>query len=195
MAVTTIEAGCGGGLTLKAGETLRLLDPLGGQSGDLMAFRDGDITEWLSNGRTFDYGGTIYLTKGHTLFSNRSNPMLTITRDDVGCHDFLYAPCSPEMYRIQYGETGHSNCLENLAHALAHMGVEPHQVPTAFNFFMSARVGEDGRLTIAPAPSKPGDAVEFRAEMDLAIAISACSSPTCNGGALKPVQYEILGRA
>ncbi len=193
MAVKTIEAGSGESLVLKANQTLRVLDPLGGQSGDLVAFREGDITEWLSNGRTFDYGGTIYLTNGHTLFSNKSNPMLTIVRDDVGQHDFLYAACSEESYRIQYGVAGHSNCLSNIAGSLAHLGVEPHLVPTPFNFFMSARVGEDGRLAVTPARSKPGDAVEFRAEMDLAIALSACSSLACNGGRIKPVQYEILG--
>lgn len=192
MAVHTIAAGTGKALVLKAKQALRVIDPLGGQTGDLVAFRDGDITEWLSNGRTFDYGGTIYLTRGHTLFSNKSNPMLTIVADDVGQHDFLYAACSPESYSIQYGITGHSNCLSNIAGSLAYLGVQPHLVPTPFNFFMCARVGEDGRLTITPSRSKPGDAVVFRAEMDLAIALSACSSVNCNGGEIKPVQYEIL---
>ena len=89
MAIKTIEAGTGEFVALKAGQTLSLIDPQGGQSGDLMAYRDGDISEWLSNGRSFDYGETIYLTTGHTLYSNKSNPMLTIVRDDVGRHDFL----------------------------------------------------------------------------------------------------------
>ena len=192
MAVKIIEAGSGESVVLKAHQTLRVIDPMGGQTGDLVAFREGDITEWLSNGRTFDYGGTIYLTNGHTLFSNKSNPMLTIVRDDVGKHDFLYAACSPESYSIQYGITGHSNCLTNIANSLAHLGVKPHLVPTPFNFFMNAHVGEDGRLAITPSHSRPGDAVEFRAEMDLAIAISACSAVNCNGGEIKPVQYEII---
>jgi hypothetical protein len=156
-----------------------------------MAFRAGDITECLSNGRTFDYGGTIYLTTGSVLFSNKSNSMLTIVRDDVGQHDFLYAPCSAESYRIQYGAVGHANCLANIAAALAHLGVGAHMVPTAFNFFMNARVGEDGRLAITAPRVKPGDVVEFRAEMDLAIAVTACPSLICNGGSLKPLQYEI----
>jgi hypothetical protein len=191
MAIKTIKAGTGEFVALKTGQTLRLIDPQGGQSGDLMAYRDGDITEWLSNGRSFDYGETIYLTTGHTLYSNKSNPMLTIVRDDVGRHDFLYASCSSEMYRRQYGSLDHRNCLSNIVSALAHLGVEPHLVPTAFNFFMNARVGEDGRLAIMPPLSKPGDVTELRAEMDLAIAITACPSLTCNGGTIKPVQYSV----
>jgi hypothetical protein len=192
MAIKTIEVGTGAFVAQKAGQTLRIIDPQGGQSGDLIAYRDGDITEWLSNGRTFDYNGTIYLTKGNVLYSNKSNPMLTITRDDVGRHDFLYASCSREMYRIQYGSADHPNCLSNIVGALSHLGVEPHRVPTAFNFFMNAQVGEDGRIAIMPPLSKPGDATEFLAEMDLAIAITACPSLTCNGGTIKPVQYELL---
>ncbi|MGD8293366.1 MAG: urea carboxylase-associated family protein, partial [Desulfobacterales bacterium] len=90
-------------LTLKAGQFLSLIDLKGGQVADLTAFRLHDSSEWLSNGRSFDYGGTLYFTTGDTLFSNKSNPMLSIVADDVGRHDFLYAACSKEMYRIQYG--------------------------------------------------------------------------------------------
>lgn len=193
MTVRTIQAATGESLLLLAQQILRVTDPHGGQVCDLVAFRADDTTEWLSNGRTFDYNGTIYLTNGHVLFSNKSNPMLSIVRDDVGQHDFLYTACSPEMYRIQYGITGpHSNCLSNIAGSLAHLGVQPHLVPTPFNIFQNARVGEDGRLTIAPPLSRAGDAIELRAEMNLAVALSACSAPNCNGGKIKPIQYEVL---
>jgi uncharacterized protein len=75
-----------------------------------MAFSH-DERQRLSNGRTFDYGGKVHVSTGDVLWSDRSNPMLTITADDIGRHDFLYAPCSPEMYRIQYGVTDyHANC-------------------------------------------------------------------------------------
>ena len=56
---------------------------------------------------------------GDVLWSDRSNPMLTIVEDQVGRYDFLYSPCSLEMYRIQYGVTGyHANCHDNLLSAL-----------------------------------------------------------------------------
>lgn len=192
MAVETIEAGYGAPVFLKAKQTLRVICPQGGQTGDLVAFRAGDITEWLCNGRSFDFGDSIYLTQGHTLFSNKCNPMLTIARDDVGRHDFLYAPCSQESFLIQHGEPQHRNCLTNIADALAHMGVAQHHVPTAFNVFMNSRVGEDGRLTIAPSLAKAGDAIEFTAQMDLAIALTACPTLSCNGGKLGPLQFEVL---
>jgi uncharacterized protein YcgI (DUF1989 family) len=195
MTLTTIPAGGGAGVRLARGQLLRLVDPMGGQSGDLTAFRAGDATEWLSNGRSFDYGGKIYFSTGDVLYSNRSNPMLTIVSDDVGRHDFLYTPCSLEMYRIQYGVTDyHANCLDNLAQALADQGVAPHQVPTAFNFFMNVAVEPDGRLVISPPRSRAGDAMTVRAEMDLAVGLSACAAALCNGGASRPLAYEVLDR-
>jgi uncharacterized protein YcgI (DUF1989 family) len=193
MAVETIAARGGIGLQLSRGQTLRLIDPLGGQSGDLMAFASGDPTEWLSNGRSFDYGGKIYFSTGDVLYSNLSRPMFTIVADDVGRHDFLYTPCSIEMYRIQYGVEGdHPNCVDNLSRALASVGATPRLMPTAFNFFMNAAVQPDGRLVISPPLSRAGDSVSLRAEMDLAIGVSACPAALCNGGRAQPLAYEIL---
>ena len=192
MTLVTIPACTGGSVRIARGQLIRLVDLMGGQTGDLTAFRAGDPTEWMSNGRSFDYAGKIYLSTGDVLYSNRSNPMLTIVSDDVGRHDFLYTACSNEMYRIQYGTTDyHPNCLDNLARELADQGVLPHLVPTPFNVFMNVAVDPDGRLVISPPRSRPGDAICLRAEMDLAIGMSACAGGTCNGGAPGPIAYEV----
>ncbi len=188
-----VLAAGGAGLQLKRGEQLRIIDPEGGQSGDLVAFTQ-DGRERLSNGRTFDYGGKIYVSTGDVLWSDRSNPMLTIVADQVGRHDFLYCACSLEMYRIQYGVTGyHANCTDNLCSALRELGIEPEPLPTPLNIFMNVEVAAGGRLVFAPPKSRAGDSVVLRAEMDLAIALSSCPASTCNGGApIKPLAFEIL---
>jgi uncharacterized protein YcgI (DUF1989 family) len=193
MAKQIVPAASGAGLRLARGEHLRIIDIEGGQTGDLMAFSQ-DGRERLSNGRTFDYGGKIYLSTGDALWSDRSRPMLTIVEDGVGRHDFLYSPCSLEMYRIQYGVTGyHANCHDNLLSALRELGVEPDSLPTAFNFFMNVNVLPDGRLEFAPPRCRAGDSMVVRAEMDLAIALSSCPASTCNGGAPpRPIAYEIV---
>jgi uncharacterized protein len=188
-----IPAGGGAGLRLKRGEQLRIIDPEGGQSGDLLAFSQ-DGRERLSNGRTFDYGGKIYVSTGDVLWSDLSHPMLTIVADEVGRHDFLYSPCSLEMYRLQYKVTGyHPNCNDNLTAALRELGIEPGSLPTALNFFMNVDIVEGGRLVFAPPRSRAGDSMVLRAEMDLAIALTACPASTCNGGALaRPIAFEVL---
>ena len=189
----TVPAGGGRGVMLKRGECLRVIDPHGGQSGDVFVL-SADGAERLSNGRTFDYQGKIYLTTGDALWSDRSNPMLTIVSDDVGRHDFLYASCTIEMYRLQYGATeGHPNCADNIGAALRGLGLDPGPPPTAFNVFMYADVSGDGRLSFQPPPSRAGDAITFRAEMDLAVAVTSCPASTCNaGGGHQPLAFEIL---
>jgi uncharacterized protein len=188
-----VPAKLGAGLTLRKGQHLRVIDPEGGQTGDLMAFSQ-DGTQRLSNGRTFDYGGKIYVSTGDVLWSDKSNPMLTFVSDDVGRHDFLYSACSIEMYRIQYGVTGyHPNCTDNLCNALRELGVNPEPLPSPLNLFMNVAVQPDGRLVFSPPRSRAGDAVVLRAEMDLVIAISSCPASTCNGGApAKPLAFAIL---
>ena len=119
--------------------------------------------------------------------------MLSIVADDVGRHDFLYAACSKEMYRIQYGiRENQSNCLDNLRNALSEVGPEPVVIPTPFNVFMNVEIMPDGRLTIQPPLSNKGDRIVFKAEMDLTVAISACPADLCNAGSQKPIWYEIL---
>jgi uncharacterized protein YcgI (DUF1989 family) len=188
-----VPAGGGAGLRLKRGQELRIIDIEGGQTGDLVAFSI-DGKQRLSSGRTFDYGGKIYVSTGDVLWSDRSEPMLTIVADEVGRHDLLYAPCSMEMYRIQYGATEyHANCYDNLCSAFRDFGIEPEPLPSSLNFFMNADVAADGRLSLLPPKTRTGASVTLRAEMDLVIALSSCPASVCNAGApTKPLAFEIL---
>jgi uncharacterized protein YcgI (DUF1989 family) len=187
-----LEPQTGTGFVLQAGQRLLVADPKGEQVADLIAFDRERHSEWLSSGRTIDYAGTIYLTRGHTLYSNRSNPMLTILEDDVGRHDFLFTPCSSDTFRILYGHDGpHPSCLDNLASGLARFGIGPDLVPTTFNIFMNVDVCPDGRVQIKPPRSRAGDSILFRAERDLVIGLTACSAELSNNHSFKPIDYEI----
>lgn len=182
----------GTSFTLQAGDRLRVIDPIGEQVADLVAFAAADPAEWLSSGRTLDYNNTIYLTTSHVLYSNRSTPMLTIVEDTVGRHDFLYTPCSPETFSIIYRTKGHHpSCFENLVHGLRPFGIEPDRVPTTFNIFMNVTIAPDGGLTIHPPRSRPGDSITLRAEIDVIVGLTACSAEMSNNGRFKPIDFEV----
>ena len=182
----------GTAIEIRRGELLRIIDPQGEQVSDLTAFASADRTEWLSSGRTIDYANTIYVTTGHTLYSNRSRPMWTIVEDTVGRHDFLLTPCSPETFTILYRTTGHHpSCFENLVKGLAPFGIPPDAIPTTLNVFMNVDVLPSGELRILPPRSRPGDYVVLRAEMDLIAGITACSAELSNNGRFKPIDIEI----
>ena len=183
----------GTGFVLGRGQRLRVVDPFGEQVSDLVAFAKDDPREWLSSGRSIDYANTIYLTAGHTLYSNRSRPMFVIESDDVGRHDFLLTPCSADTFRILYGHTApHRGCFGNLCAGLAPFGITPDAIPTTLNLFMNVTIGETGEIAIGPPRSKPGDAIVLRAEMDLIVGLTACSAELSNNGSFKPIDYEVL---
>ena len=188
-----VAAAGGAGLRLARGEHLRIIDVEGGQTGDLVAIST-DGRHRMSSGRTFDYGGKIYISTGDVLWSDRSESMLTIVADDVGKHDLLYAPCSMEMYRLQYGATEyHANCYDNLCAALRDLGIEPEPLPSSLNFFMNADVAVDGRLSLLPPRTHPGASMTLRAEMNLLIALTSCPASGCNaGGPIKPLAFEVF---
>lgn len=179
-------------IDLAEGDILTVIDPEGGQVSDLLAVSRSDPREFLSNGRTFDYEESIKLKTGSQLWSNRSNPMLTIIEDTVGTHDFLLTPCSKATFKHFYPDKPiHRGCFGNLAEALAPYGIEPDDIPTAFNVFMNVPVRPDGRLSVESPLSKAGDLIRFRAEMDLVVGLTACSAYASNGGTFKPIDYHI----
>ena len=187
-----LEPQTGTALELNRGQTLRVIDIEGEQVADLTAFNRDDNAEWLSSGRSIDYANTVYLTTGHTLYSNRSRPMFTILADDVGRHDFLLTPCSRETFEIIYKHQGHHpSCLENLVTALARFGIKSDAIPTTLNLFMNVPVAADGSIQVLPPLSKAGDSIHLRAEMDLLVGLTACSAEMSNNYKFKPIGYEI----
>lgn len=183
----------GVGFVLTSGQSLRVTDVKGLQVSDCFFLSFDDPREALSSGRSLDYNDTLRLTKGHSLYSNRSAVMAEITEDTCGRHDFLMPPCSLKMFQlVSGGEAYHPSCHENLARAFAPFGLGADTISTAFNIFMNVEVAGDGRLSISPPCSKAGDYVVLLARMDLIVGLTACSHEETNAGVLKPVRYEIL---
>jgi len=189
-----IEPRTGRAFILKKGQLLKVTDIQGEQVSDFVCFNLDDKREYLSSGRTMDYAETIFLTKGHPFYSNRSNIMFNIKEDTVGRHDFLLTPCSADTFRIIYGHTTpHRGCFGNLAEALAPYGIEPDAIPICFNIFMHVTVnGDTGKIDVLPPKSKAGDFIVIEAHMDLLIGMTACSAEMSNNYSFKPIGYEIV---
>ncbi len=178
---------------LKKDQQLKVIDIEGEQVSDFICYNLHDKSEYLSGGRTIDYAETIYLTKGHPFYSNRSTVMFDIVEDTVGKHDFLLTPCSAEMFRIIYGDTNpHCGCFGNLCEALKEYNIAPDNIPTCFNIFMNVPVdGKTGKVSVLPPLSKAGDYVILKARMDLIVGMTACSAGMSNNFTYKPIGYEI----
>lgn len=189
-----IEPRTGTAFELRKGQVLKVIDPVGEQVCDLLAFAAADTREAISSGRSLDYASKLFLTTGDALYSNRSRVLLRILEDTVGRHDFLLTPCSSDTFRIIYGdERPHRGCHGNFVEALRPYGIEADQIPVAFNCFMNVEVdGQSGSLAVKPPLSTAGDFISFKCEVDLVVALTACSAPQSNNGSFKPIDFEIV---
>lgn len=191
--IYTIEKQTGAAFTLKKGNLLKVIDPQGEQVSDMVLFNAEDTREKISSGKTLDFENTILITQGHHLWSNRSHKMMKIVEDTNGRNDFLLAPCSAETFEILYNNPNyHPSCFENLYTNLSQFGIQPDDIPTAFNIFMNVQFAADGTLSVDPPKSKAGDYVLFEATMDLVVGLTACSAEQSNNYSFKPIQYKII---
>lgn len=191
---TVIPPRSGTAFILRQGQKLKVIDVQGEQVSDFVCFNLHDKSEYLSSGRTLDYEETIFLTKGNSFYSNRSNVMFRMLEDTVGRHDFLLAPCSAEMFRITYGHKDpHQGCFGNLKQALSEFGIHDDNIPTCFNIFMHVSVdGTTGKLSVLPPKSKADDFIILEANMDLIVGMTSCSAGMSNNFSYKPIAYEIF---
>ena len=160
---------------MKKGQTLRVVNTHGSQVVDFWAFNAEDLTEPMSMEHTHVHLCRIIPQVGDSLTTNKRRPILTITKDtSPGIHDTLIASC--DIYRYeQLGAVGyHDNCTDNLGMALKEIGLERIIHPAPFNLFMNIPVVDGNNVEFEPAVSKPGDYIEFRAEMDCVVAFSTC---------------------
>lgn len=175
------------------GQIVKVTDIMGQQVADFIAFNRDGLHERLSTSRTRSENGTIRITKGHRLFSNRNSVLFAVSEDTCGVHDLLYPPCSRWVYEHRYKITPHDGCLENLTRALSQYGLTTDDLPDPFNIFENSQVSPDWQMSIKDPVSKAGDFVELRADMNCLVAVSACAVDVghTNAGRCKPLEVTI----
>jgi len=192
-----IPARRGKAVRLRRGQTIRVINTRGQQVVDTWAFRADAIAEFMSMEHSRVAIGRVIPGIGDTLVTNHRRPILTLTEDNSGgIHDTLFAACDRWRYEL-LGCTGyHDNCTDNLAAALAELGLAPPETPSPLNLFMNIPVIDGNRVEIRPPVSTPGSHVSLRAEADCVVAFSACPQDIVpiNGLALEPTEahFEVL---
>jgi uncharacterized protein len=175
------------------GETLRITDLKGRQAVDFLCYNAADPEERYHAPNTIKKAGRILLTKGDVLYSDRANPMLTITADTFGGHDTIGGCCSIPSNRMLYG-VPNTGCRENFLAALRPYGLGPRDIVPNINWFMTVPVGAAGEAAIALGSSKPGDQVGLHAEMDVLAVISNCPQVLnpCNNYVPTPIEVTVF---
>lgn len=190
---TLVKARSGLAFEVKAGERFRVVDVDGEQVSDLVAFMTEDKAERFSQANTRKLNGVLKLGKGHTLYSTRCRKLLTLAEDTVGEHDILFSSCSAYDYRVRFGlSQPHASCLSILGEVLAPHGIPESGIPDPFNIFQHSHVAPDFTLTTRAPLSRAGDYVEFLADADCLVALTACPQDQnpCNGFHITDIKVE-----
>ena len=190
----TIPARRGKAITLKDGQHVKVINTYGQQVVDTWAFNSADLAECMSMEHTRTALSRIRVHLGDSLVTNQRRPILTLVEDtSPGVHDTLIAACDRYRYALLGCTTYHDNCTDNLAEALAALGLQTPETPSPWNLFMNIPVQANGSLTFEPPVCKPGDYVLLRAELDCVVAFSACPQDMVpiNGVACRPTEAHI----
>ena len=188
------EARC---FDVAAGEFFRITSVQGPQVGDLNLWAAGNLGERFFSGKTRALHGT-HLSTGDRMWSCLPylRTMTTVTDDTLdwygfdafggAVHDVIGTRCDPYTHNLLSGGQYHHCCHSNLSRALAdRMGMSPQQaevhVHDVLNVFMCTGFTRDtGQYFMKASPVRPGDYIEFFAEIDLLGALSACPGGDCS---------------
>jgi uncharacterized protein YcgI (DUF1989 family) len=197
----------GHAVTVKKGQHLRITDIEGKQVVDVALFNADNYGEKLStsNSRTRyvpppgqDYIPRDHLTVGDNLMSTLCRPMATIVADTPepkGIHDAHNRMCNRFLFE-SHGAEVQDGCHEIISKAVAEYGIKPEDIPDTFDVFMNYQHNcEKHCWEILTPVSKPGDYIEFRAEMDLLVGLSNCPEDRlteCNDRNCTPMKIEVF---
>lgn len=189
------EARC---FEVPAGHFFRISSVEGPQVGDLNLWSAADLGERFFSGKTRALHGT-HLSAGDRMWSNLPHlrPMALITEDTLdwygfdsfggSVHDVIGTRCDPYTHNLlSHGGQYHHCCHSNLTRALAaQTGLSPQlaelHVHDVLNVFMCTGFTRDtGQYFMKASPVRPGDYLEFFAEIDLLGALSACPGGDCS---------------
>ena len=183
-------------LSRPAGHFFRIVSVDGPQVGDLNLWNAQDLSERFFSGKTRQLHAT-HVSTGDRLWSSLPGlrPMATIIHDTLdwygwdsdggGVHDVIGTRCDPYTNHMLKGADYHYCCHSNLTRALAQGAgmslteAEPY-VHDVMNVFMCTGFTLDTHQYFMKAsPVRPGDFIEFFAEIDLLGALSACPGGDC----------------
>ena len=202
--------------SVPAGHFFRILCSEGPQVGDLNLFNANDLGERLYTGKTRALNGT-HVGLGDQLFSNfpSMRPIATITHDTLdwygfdefggAVHDVIGTRCDPYTHNLlSHGGQYHHCCHSNLTRAFARRTGKPlaeaeTYIHDVLNVFMCTGFTRDtGQYFMKASPVRPGDYLEFFAEIDLLGCMSACPGGDCSSehssdtAACHPLVVEVL---
>ena len=103
---STCRTGAPWSARVRRDQVLRIVDLEGEQGVDFLCYDAADPSECYYAPNTIKKSGTLRLTQGHALYSNRGRPLFMIVADSCGHHDTIAGCCSASSNAMLYGVEG-----------------------------------------------------------------------------------------
>ena len=179
------------------GHFLRISSIEGPQVGDLNLWNAQNLDERFYSGKTRALHGT-HISTGQQMWSSFPylRPIATVVKDTLdwygidefggAVHDVIGTRCDPYTSHLLNGGHYHHCCHSNLTRALSqHSGLSlkdaERHIHDVLNVFMCTGFTRDtGQYFMKASPVRPGDYIEFFAEISLLGALSACPGGDCS---------------
>ena len=184
----------GGGVEVRTGQRVKIIDIQGKQIGDLFAFVLDSPDEYLSPGHTRRKIESIYPVLNKPFYSNKRNPLLLLEEDTAGVHDLLSPACDYYLYKDMDLGDDHPSCRGNLVATLKRLNFTPSSLPDPHNIFQNTPfVDLEGKQEWREPVTKAGDHVLLEAMKDLLVIVTACSMDIApvNGGNPTDLMLEV----
>ncbi len=179
------------------GHFFRITSIEGPQVGDLNLWNSDNFNERFYSGKTRALHGS-HITVGERMWSSfpTLRPMATIVDDSLNwygvdehggsVHDVIGTRCDPYTNNLLSESQYHNCCHSNLTRAFSdYTGIvladAEHYIHDVLNVFMCTGLTRDtGQYFMKASPVRPGDYLEFFAEIDLLGALSSCPGGDCS---------------
>lgn len=184
-------------VVLKKGQVLRIIDIEGQQGFDFLCFSEENTEERYNLAHSIKKAATLNLTKGNILYSDAARPMLSIIEDTCGHNDTIAGCCTEQTNWLFYGKNdSKTSCRTNFLSVMKKYNLGRRDLAGNMNIFAIVPIAPDMSIpaqTFADAPSKAGDFIDLRAEMDVICFISNCPQMNnpCSGGRPSPLKAII----
>ncbi|XP_055905167.1 uncharacterized protein LOC129940747 [Eupeodes corollae] len=184
---------------MQSGDLCRITLSEGSQVGDMNFWNSDNIKERFYSGKTRQLHSS-HLKVYDRLWSCLPylRPMATfvfdslakygIDEDGASLHDVIGTRCDDYTYKLLTGKERFGSCHSYLTEAVKERGLTEDDVHDVWNIFMCTGFTKDTHQYFCkPSPAQKGDYIEFIADMNLLVALSACPQ----GDVSIPVGQEV----
>ncbi|KAK7864627.1 hypothetical protein R5R35_012403 [Gryllus longicercus] len=172
--------------TMQRGDLCRITVVEGSQVGDVNFWNLHNTKEKFYSGKTRQLHSA-HLTVYDRLWSSLPylRPMATVVGDSLkaygidedgaSVHDVIGTRCDNYTTKLITGKESEDSCHTYLTKAVEKLGLQEEDVHDVWNIFMCTGFSRDTHQYFTKAsPARKGDYIEFIADMDLLVALSAC---------------------